>query len=723
MATSTTTIRCHQNKFINNNIDGDGDHVTDVFECKLSNPPRGPFTNEDVNLEDDEDDRWSFLLEEARLEDYITGLSRRRQSIFTQTPMPVTKKSRQKHPLSFVKTVRFHCERGGRSPTKKDISVGNNIIPARKRERKKVGCKCSFLVKYPNEKVYKFTDAGSKNTTSREFKVVKISWSQKYHSVACLSTKDDEEKHGCKNQRTFSLDCFVSSGANRLPFYPSTKGNKRKCKDDDPFSSSSSSSSSCTIIIVDAFVREDKRRLDVKYTQSKKKSEKKAYFVEPYYDRDVNLIYRVYLVTVDRLSSLSDQRTTLLASEYIKASRDSEKAIREVEEAKLKYILPSYQRRVQKNPSCEHAFNLLFAVDEEKTFSIIEYDNNTVARKKKPYHVLSRDKKEYEFTFSQIEYLRRNDRTRTSLDELKRNELRVIERWHEMKFGCSCVENLKRNLNRTSGRGDIFYIVNLAAGCGLASVELYDQLKRVFPNLRIKCILVDNLYEFKKSTNQYRGTLKSLSKRCMQTGSRKEALSKMEQIEERNDNDDDNDCVFEYYKLDYFESYEHSFYRLRGYVLMCLLSPKCSGFSIAKIDCTPEDLKLAIIGIIQTLSFMIACDPIAFALESCGTKHDRMLANQPIMQKINKQLPVQGYTHCKFTDDASDILKLTHCWSNLNLNLPKPCTCKDPCPLRKAGICHRDLNSLSASEKAVWPPGFRKAIAGCCIEELLRRIL
>jgi len=84
----------NEDEFINNNIDADGDHVTDVFECKLSNPPRGPFTNEDVNLEDDEDDRWSFLLEEARLEDYITGLSRRRQSIFTQTPMPVTKKSR-----------------------------------------------------------------------------------------------------------------------------------------------------------------------------------------------------------------------------------------------------------------------------------------------------------------------------------------------------------------------------------------------------------------------------------------------------------------------------------------------------------------------------------------------------------------------------------------------------------------------------------------------------
>jgi len=481
--------------------------------------------------------------------------------------------------------------------------------------------------------------------------------------------------------------------------------------------------------ILDAFVIHPSRKIK-KLVAADTSSTEKIY--KDVVDGDISLLNEVMVVVKERRRDEQSGKYTSVvvekkASDFLRETARNKKAraVKALKEAKIAYVKPAYENRSRKNENCRHGFDFYWKDGPDNDFIVCSYDNNHHVLAKQLHGVCLRNGKEISVGFPELAALRcgRVKGTQKAIKELKVDPFIVLT--NESDF---VSPRLKATLLQASASAsaaaaansaasaETFYVVSFGAGACRSGTTITRKISDAFPQLRLECLFFDSRFRMmRKSGNSYEGFLHTICPSSIPLNQSKlGVVEEMKEIE----SDASRKVLFKFYKLNYHDDYAFNFHCLSGKVLAVLLSPDRAGFSKSntkkrKRGDAKANFAFALNGVYQCLSFAIACAPLFYVLESCGSEHKRRLTNQPMMASMCDDTILQTYSQCKI---GEGVQKHTDTFSNGTL-CSDCCTAASPCPHY---LRHTDSSKLSRERLALWPKAFDELVCDAIIEKIER---
>jgi len=480
--------------------------------------------------------------------------------------------------------------------------------------------------------------------------------------------------------------------------------------------------------ILDAFVNHPNRQMK-KLAEADTSSTEKIY--KDVVDGEIHLLYEVMVVVKERRQDEQSGKYMSVAvekkaSDFLREAARGKKAaaVKALKEAKEAWIRPAYENRSRKNENCPHVFDFYWKDGPNNDFVVCSYDNNHHVLAKRLHGVCIRNGKEIFVGFPELSAMRcgRVKGTQKAIKELKVDPFIVLTnesdfvspRLKATLLQASASASAAASTAAAAAASETFYIVSFGAGACRSGTTIARKISDAFPQLRLECLFFDDRFRMmRKSGNSYEGFTHTICPSSIALNrSKLGVLEEMKEIE----SDASRNVLFKFYKLNYHDDYTFNFHCLSGKVLAVLLSPDCAGFSKSntkkrKRGDAKANFAFALNGVYQCLSFAIACAPLFYVLESCGSEHKRRLRNQRMMASMCKMC--ETYSQCKI---GEKVQKHTDTFSNGTL-CSDCCTAASPCPHY---LRHTDSSKLSRERLALWPKAFDELVCDAIIKKMGR---
>jgi len=470
--------------------------------------------------------------------------------------------------------------------------------------------------------------------------------------------------------------------------------------------------------ILDVFVSHSNRKMKKLAATS---STEKIY--KDIVDGDISLLYEVMVVVKERrrdeqTGKYSSVAVEKKASDFLRQTARNKKAVavKALKEAKIAFMKTAYDIRSRKNENCHHVFDFYWKDGPDNDFVVCSYDNNHHVLAKRLHGVCIHNGKEISVGFPELSALRcgRVKGTQKAIKEAKVDPFIVLT--NESDFVSPRLKAML--LQASASAAETFYIVSFGAGACRSGTTITRKISDAFPQLRLECLFFDDRFRMtRKNGNSYEGFTHTICPSSIALNrSKLGVFEEMKEIE----SDASRNVLFKFYKLNYHDDYTFNFHCLSGKVLAALLSPDCAGFSKSntkkrKRGDAKANFAYALNGVYQCLSFAIACAPLFYVLESCGSEHKRRLRNQPMMASMCDDSILQTYSQCKL-EGGEGVQKHTDTFSNGTL-CSDCCTAASPCPHY---LRHTDSSKLSRERLALWPKALDDLVCEAIIKKMGR---